>query len=138
MTKILAAACLASLALIAPAFPPLAFAPQAFAQVAFFRAMPDVPLPPGAVEVLEPVSFDTEQGRFTVSFAGVAMPADAQQAFYEETLPELGWARLAAQPGRISFARGRERLTLRFTSVEEGEIRIVAELTAGRASAALD
>jgi hypothetical protein len=116
----------------------LVLAAPAFAEVAFFRAMPDVPLPPGATEVAEPLSFETEQGRFTVSFAGVAMPADEQQAFYEETLPQLGWSLLAAQPGRISYARGRERLTLRFTSVEEGEIRIVAELTAGRASAALD
>jgi len=116
----------------------LAGAGAAYGQVSFFRAMPDVPLPPGAVEVSEPLSFDTEDGRFTVSFAGVGMPAEEHQAFYEETLPELGWTVLSSRPGRIVYARGRDRLTLRFTSVEEGEIRIVAELNAGRASQALD
>jgi hypothetical protein len=116
----------------------LAMADAAFAEVAFFQALPDVPLPPGASEVAEPISFDTEQGRFTVSFASVGMPESEQQAFYEETLPELGWTALSIAPGRITYARGRDRLTLRFSSVEEGEIRIVAELTSLRASQALD
>jgi len=75
----------------------------------FVDGIEDLPLMPGLDGVPEAsVAFDGVAGRIVVAFAegGVAM-ADVR-AFYDATLPQLGWERIAAD----RWARAGEELNL--------------------------
>jgi hypothetical protein len=93
--------------------PTVSFAEEGEAQ--FFSALQDVPLMPGLQEVTEmTVVFDKPEGRIVESAAMLdAVPAAQAEAFYAQTLPQLGWN----LQGKNTYIRQGEELLLGF---EEG------------------
>jgi hypothetical protein len=95
---------------------------QVPAQTQFFSTMSDVPLMDGLTEVpARDAAFDKPEGRIVESSA-VADPGVDEQAigaFYDATLPQLGWTRtgpgIFTRPGN----NGGETLTLK-TGRENG------------------
>jgi hypothetical protein len=76
---------------------------------AYFAGIDDLPLMPGFDErPAERTSFETPAGRIEARGASGVADHAAVLRFYAETLPQLGWQRLA---GDI-YARGEERLRL--------------------------
>ena len=75
----------------------------------FLSVLDDMPLAPGLTEIADQAAdFDTPAGRIIDAAArGEAEPGTID-AFYDKTLPALGWVREGA--GR--FVRDRERLTI--------------------------
>ena len=79
------------------------------AQDVYLSAIPDLPLMPGLQEVPgSGMVFDKPAGRIVDAFAEGAIPPQAVVAFYDETLPQLGWRRAAAG----TYLREGERLSL--------------------------
>ena len=81
----------------------------------FLTAVEDMPLMPGLIEVADAGTvFETGKGRIVEAWAegNVTMPAVI--AFYDATLPQLGWKRL----GDGSFRRDGE--TLRIDRIDGG------------------
>lgn len=76
----------------------------------FFESLQDVPLMPGLYELLdESVIFDKPGGRIIESQAASEnLAGDEIRAFYEQTLPQMGWSRIAPD----SFIRQDESLTM--------------------------
>lgn len=75
----------------------------------FLSVIEDMPLMPGLVEVADAATvFETTRGRIVEAWAegDVAMPAVT--AFYDATLPQLGWAR----EDRGTFRREGETLVI--------------------------
>jgi len=87
----------------------LLMAGTALAQ-AFLPALEDVPLMPGLEAVAPVTAFDTPAGRVVVVHAQGGVTPAAVSAFYDQTLPQLGWRLSPAQ----SFLREGERLELTF------------------------
>jgi hypothetical protein len=82
----------------------------------FVAGLEDLPLMPGLQEVEESaVSFDAPEGRIVEVYAEGAVEAKRVLAFYDETLPQLGWA----PAGGGSFRREGE--VLRIEIIGEGE-----------------
>ncbi len=82
----------------------------------FFTALQDVPLMPGLRELPElTVIFDKPEGRIIESVAAMdsLVPA-AVQGYYETSLPQFGWSRIAEG----SFARQNEFLRLTFDHID--------------------
>ncbi|MBA4211312.1 MAG: hypothetical protein C0454_17445 [Parvibaculum sp.] len=71
---------------------PLALSPAA-AQSAYLDAMEDMPLMDGLAETGESVVFDKPSGRILRSTAQGDVAPESVEAFYAETLPQLGWTR---------------------------------------------
>ncbi len=82
------------------------YAPQ------FFVSLQDVPLMPGLTELTElTVVFDKPEGRIIESVAQIkSLSSDSVRAYYEASLPQLGWNRI----GEDSFARQGEYLRMNF------------------------
>ncbi len=82
----------------------------------FFASIPDMPLMDGLTELTDQtVVFDKPQGRIIESVAlSDGQAPDSVLEFYNETLPQLGWARIAD----LSFRRENEVLKM---SVESNE-----------------
>ena len=82
---------------------------------AFFSALPDVPIKSGLSELEDmAVVFDKPQGRIVEVSAHIKRGSyNDVLAFYEETLPQMGWHK----KGKETFQRGLE--FLRF-ELEEG------------------
>lgn len=82
----------------------------------FSSVIDDLPLMAGISEVGDGVEFSTPDGRI----AEVAAEGDVRQAdvlaFYDATLPQLGWRRT----GEGAFEREGETLRLKFEPVEGG------------------
>ena len=80
----------------------------------FFTSIQDMPLMPGLVELPDQtVIFDKPEGRIIESVASLeSVSPEAIKAYYESTLPQLGWQRIADG----SFVRKDERLQLNFES----------------------
>jgi len=76
----------------------------------FVAAIEDLPLMPGLAEEEGGIEFDTARGRIVEAFATGQVSEDAVRAFYDETLPQLGWRPL----GRGSFQRENEILAIEF------------------------
>ena len=75
----------------------------------FFAGIDDLPLMPGLDErPAERTSFDSASGRIEARGAAGAATRTEILGFYAETLPQLGWQRLAED----FYARGAERLRL--------------------------
>lgn len=75
----------------------------------FVAGVTDLPLMPGLLEVREAtLVFDKLDGRLVRAVATGIATVPAVWRFYEETLPQLGWRRLAK--GR--FSRDGERLAI--------------------------
>ena len=93
---------------------PLAYADKS----AFFTTIQDMPLMPGLEELPDQtLVFDKPEGRIIESVASTgSLSIDAIQKFYEDTLPQFGWSRIAEN----SFVRQGETLHLDF-EVHEGQ-----------------
>ena len=77
----------------------------------FINDIEDLPLMPGLVEeVGSGTTFDTAQGRIVQAYATGPVSEGGVMAFYERTLPQLGWRRL----GIGAFQRESEVLKLEF------------------------
>lgn len=96
----------------------------ASAQARFIDGIDDLPLMPGLESVpAASVAFDALVGRIVVAFAEGAVAMDDVRAFYDATLPQLGWDRLAAD----HWARAGEELTIDVV-IERGGLVVRFEL----------
>ncbi len=83
---------------------------------AFVTGIEDLPLMSGLTEVADSAFvFDTPEGRLVESRAVGRVPADRVEAFYEDTLPQLGWTMVAPR----AFVREGESLRIELSL--EGE-----------------
>ncbi|HEV2677873.1 MAG TPA: hypothetical protein VGV37_25300 [Aliidongia sp.] len=88
----------------------------------------DVPLMPGlASDDSSSLVFDKPQGRIVEAAARGAVTRHAVMAFYDESLPQLGWRRTAASAGTKSFERDGERLSLDFDG-RDGNLQVAFTL----------
>lgn len=78
--------------------------------VAFVSTIEDLPLMPGLVEEAGGLVFDSPGGRIVEAFATGEVSEGGVLAFYEETLPQLGWRPL----GGGVYQREREILKVEF------------------------
>ena len=86
------------------------------AQAAFFSTVEDLPLMSGLLEIVEEgMVFDKPEGRIVEVVAAGAVLRGAVVAYYESTLPELGWHR----EGGAEFVRSGEVLRYRLGTVGE-------------------
>ncbi|MEQ8709665.1 MAG: hypothetical protein RIC36_11770 [Rhodospirillales bacterium] len=75
----------------------------------FLSVIEDMPLMPGLVEVADAGTvFETARGRIVEAWAEGNASMPAITAFYEATLPQLGWVRLAGG----GYRREGETLTI--------------------------
>ncbi len=114
--------CLAvALVSLAAASDPRSAAAQAkTAGEAYVAGIADLPLMPGLEALPDSgVVFDKPGGRIVEAFAQGSVSPQAVTAFYDETLPQLGWRREA--PG--AYLREGERLQLAF-SQDAGKITV--------------
>lgn len=82
------------------------------AEAAYFSAIEDLPLPPGFTERASAgEGFGSESGRIVLVAAEGALAPLAVRAFYQETLPQLGWSVSPQTDGALVFQRGREQLS---------------------------
>lgn len=79
----------------------------------FFEALYDVPVMPGLEEVKDQaVLFDKPDGRIaSVVAASKSLSAAQIVGFYDESLPQLGWKKIAQN----QYVRGSDRLVMDFT-----------------------
>jgi len=83
----------------------------------FLSRLEDLPLAPGLSEdAAAGLSFDSAGGRIVEAYARGDLTKDQVLRFYEETLPQLGWA---AESER-QYRRGGERLRLELTQSGQG------------------
>ena len=76
---------------------------------AYVEGIPDLPLMPGLTAVPESgLVFDKPAGRIVQAFAEGSMTMQSVIAFYDKTLPQLGWQR----DGAGAYLREGERLKL--------------------------
>ena len=86
----------------------------------FVSGLEDLPLMPGLTEVeAGGVVFDKPGGRIVEAVAQGRLPSGKVQAFYADTLPQLGWR--ATAPGR--FVRDGERLAIS-TAGDNGQLTV--------------
>jgi hypothetical protein len=105
----------------------LSCAAPAFADTAYFAAIEDLPLPSGFVE-RPGWTMATEAGALTeVRAEGAGTEADVR-AFYERSLPALGWSASPQVDGSVVFVRARERLMFAFAAPGAGRVTIRARL----------
>jgi hypothetical protein len=76
----------------------------------FVSTIEDLPLMPGLIEEEGGMVFDSARGRIVEAFATGPVSEGTVRAFYDETLPQLGWRPL----GQGSFRRENEILTVEF------------------------
>jgi len=87
--------------------------------VRFLSGAEDLPLMPGLEEVPgESLAFDTPGGRLIEALAAGEVTVAAVEAFYDQTLPQLGWS----VAGPRQYLREGEYLHIEFS--EEGEGRL--------------
>ena len=89
-----------------------ALASPASAETAYLRLIDDVPLPQSYSESDEAVVFEGAEGRIIQASAAGSGSGGSALAFYQATLPALGWASAPGADGGLSFQRGRERLSI--------------------------
>ena len=111
---------LAVAGIVAAASPAAAYDPIG---IGFFRSVEDLPLMPGMTESAdEAVVFDQPGGRIVEVTGTVALgtPGSAVTAFYDQTLPQLGWQK----EGEAAYVREQERLTIQFGAQTGGPLRV--------------
>ena len=86
----------------------------------YLNILPELPLMEGLEEVPESsLSFDKPDGRIAeATYFSDTVTADAVLAYYEETLPQLGWSPEAES----MFLREQDQLVIRSTQEEEEAI----------------
>lgn len=90
---------------------------QAAGGDAYVEGIPDLPLMPGLKTLPEGgLVFDKPAGRIVEAFAEGSMTMQSVIAFYNETLPQLGWRR----DGAGAYLREGERLKLDFSQDARG------------------
>jgi hypothetical protein len=78
----------------------------------FLSVLDDMPLAPGLTELTDQAAdFETPAGRIIDATAQGEVGSATVAAFYDKTLPALGWAR----EGQGLFVRDHERLTIAIT-----------------------
>ena len=93
------------------------FAATVEAAEGYLAGIPDLPLMPGLQEVPDSgLVFDKPEGRIVEAYAAGETTPQAVAAFYDQTLPQLGWRR--EKPG--SYLREGERLSLDVESGAQG------------------
>lgn len=94
----------------------LTCAAPAFADVRYFSAIDDLPIAPGLTETAERLEFTDDTARMIGLYAEGAAEAGQVRAFYDATLPQLGWALSLGSGGENEtvYIRGREELALSF------------------------
>jgi hypothetical protein len=102
-------------------------AAPAFADTAYFAAIEDLPMPTGFVES-PGWTMPTEAGALTEVRAAGAGSVDETRAFYERSLPPLGWSASPQVDGGLVFLRGRERLMFAFSAPGAGRVFMRARL----------
>ena len=82
----------------------------------YVEGMGDVPVMPGLAPAEEaPLVFDKPAGRIAQSVMAGAVDRGAVLAFYNQTMPQLGWSRAPQRTGgSASFLREGEELRLEF------------------------
>lgn len=89
----------------------------------FLAGFDDLPVMPGLAAVDGAgIVFDTPAGRIIEGYAAGTVTEDAVRSFYDKTLPQLGWKRVAKNEFRregehlkIDFQGEDRTLTVRFT-----------------------
>lgn len=100
----------------------------AFASDAFFSVVEDLPLAPGLNEEPGGFLFESPTGRIVeVSATGTIAPAEIE-SFYAQSLPQLGWQRLA--PG--TYRRDTEILRIDTTGANPTRVRFSMAPQQGR------
>lgn len=96
----------------------------------FVQGFEDLPLMQGLSQVVgNSVLFDTPQGRIVQASATGAMSQADVLKFYTETLPQLGWTRVAEG----EFQREGEMLKLEFNNASpDVEVRFLVEPISNR------
>jgi hypothetical protein len=91
----------------------------------FLAGFEDVPVMPG-IEVVggAGVAFDSPAGRIVEAYASGPVSRDAVRAFYQTSLPQLGWTRT----GLLAFQREGESLTIELLGDEPGTVTVRFEL----------
>jgi hypothetical protein len=126
-------AALAALFLASPGLAGPGLVAASLVQPVFVPGTEDVPLMPGlASDDGASLIFDKPQGRIVEAAARGAVTRRAVMAFYEESLPQLGWRRTApgsakASAGSKSFERDGERLSLDFDG-RDGNLQVAFTL----------
>lgn len=83
---------------------------------AFLSVLDDMPLMPGLTELTDQAAdFETPEGRIVDAAAEGAVAEKSVLAFYDRTLPALGWKR----EGSGRFVRDRERLAITVSRVAQ-------------------
>lgn len=95
----------------------------------FLAGFEDVPVMPG-IEIVEGsgVAFDSPAGRIVQAYASGPVTREAVRAFYEASLPQLGWSRT----GLLAFRREGESLTIELLGDEPGTVTVRFELDPAR------
>lgn len=93
---------------------------------AFFTELEELPIMSGLAEnQAAAVTFETANGRIIEVEASGAVKAGAVFKFYGETLPQLGWTRVADGV----FERDQERLTLKISDTVVGRVLVAFSLS---------
>lgn len=120
-------AALAALFLAGPGSAQPGLVQASLVQPLYMPGTEDVPLMPGlAADDAASLVFDKPQGRIVEAAARGAVSRHAVMAFYEESLPQLGWRRTGTST-RKSFERDGERLSLDFDG-RDGNLQVAFTL----------
>jgi hypothetical protein len=121
-------AALAALFLASPGSAQPGLVQASLVQPLYVPGTEDVPLMPGlAADEAASLVFDKPQGRIVEAAARGAVTRHAVMAFYEESLPQLGWRRTSATNTQKSFERDGERLSLDFDG-RDGNLQVAFTL----------
>ncbi|HLZ67516.1 MAG TPA: hypothetical protein VKQ29_14885 [Aliidongia sp.] len=122
-------AALAALILASPCLAGSGLVSASYAQAVYVPGTEDVPLMPGlSSDDGASLVFDKPQGRIVEAAARGAVTRHAVMAFYDESLPQLGWRRAAAgSAGSKTFERDGERLSLDFDG-RDGNLQVAFTL----------
>lgn len=97
----------------------------------FLSGLEDLPLMPGLEELPgEMVAFDTPGGRLVEAKAVGEVRVQAVEAFYDETLPQLGWSAV----GPRQYLREGEYLHIEFSDEDGGALGVLFSLSPEPAS----
>ena len=121
-------AALAALILASPCLAGPGLVEASLVQPLYVPGTEDVPLMPGlAADETASLVFDKPQGRIVEAAARGAVSRRAVMAFYAESLPQLGWRRIAGNAANKSFERDGERLSLDFDG-RDGNLQVAFTL----------
>ncbi len=120
-------AALAALFLAGPGSAQPGLVQVSLVESAYVPGTEDVPLMPGlAADDAASLVFDKPQGRIVEAAARGPVTRHAVMAFYEESLPQLGWHRTGTETQK-SFERDGERLSLDFDG-RDGNLQVAFTL----------